>query len=121
MSNDIKDYRDLLVWQKSMLLVKLIYQITQQFPKEEMYGLISQIRRCAISIPSNIAEGSRRSSRKEYRNFVLISYGSSSELETQLEIAKMPAYLSENYFQNAQDRLHEVGKMLHSLQNSLKE
>lgn len=116
----IKDYKDLIVWKKLMYLVKIIYQNTIHFPKEEIYGLTSQMRRCAISIPSNIAEGSRRSSRKEYRNFVLISYGSSSELETQLEIAYMLEYIPQKTFRNTQEILREITKMLYSLQNSLK-
>ena len=75
-------YQDLIVWQKSMDLVFEVYKLTSNFPKEEVYGLISQMRRCAVSIPSNIAEGSRRSSRKDYCNFVYTSYGLGAELET---------------------------------------
>jgi four helix bundle protein len=84
----IVSYRDLKVWQKSMTLVEKIYILLQTFPKHEIYSLTSQIKRSAVSIPSNIAEGSRRGSRKDFRNFVNISCGSGAELETQLEIAQ---------------------------------
>ncbi|MAF13676.1 MAG: hypothetical protein CMI53_02165 [Parcubacteria group bacterium] len=81
-------YKDLIIWQRSMELVVEVYRLTTNFPKSEMYGLTSQMRRCAVSIPSNIAEGRRRSSRKEYRYFMTIAYGSGAELETQIEIVK---------------------------------
>lgn len=81
-------YKGLIVWQKSMDLVTKVYRLTESFPREEMYGLTSQVRRAAISIPSNIAEGRLRSSRKEFRNFLFTAYASGAELETQIEIAK---------------------------------
>lgn len=81
-------YRQLIVWQKSIELVELIYKLTQGFPKAELFGLVSQIRRAAISIPSNIAEGYGRRSDKEYLQFYSFSYGSALELETQLFIAQ---------------------------------
>ena len=80
-------YRDLVVWQKSMELTKKIYTITKDFPKEEVYGLTSQIRRSAVSIPSNIAEGKGRNSDKEFVRFLQISLGSLYELQTQFELA----------------------------------
>ena len=86
--NKINTYRDLIVWQKSMDLVVEIYKLTKNFPKSEIYGLTSQMKRCAVSIPSNIAEGRRRGSRKDYRHFLIIAYGSGAELETQIEIVK---------------------------------
>jgi four helix bundle protein len=79
-----KTYKDLIVWQKSMLLTKQIYQLTSQLPSNEKYGLASQIQRAAVSIPSNIAEGQQRNNIKEYRQFLGISKGSCAELETQL-------------------------------------
>ena len=84
----IESYRDLIVWQKAMELVTVVYGVTEKFPKAEVYGLTSQIRRSVVSIPSNIAEGRRRGSRKDFRNFLLHAYGSGAELETQIEIAK---------------------------------
>lgn len=82
-------------WRESMRLVKLVYAITQSFPKEEMFGLTSQMRRCAVSIPSNIAEGSARASRRELAQFLNVAKGSLSELETQMLIAAAPGYLDE--------------------------
>ncbi|MGO2103673.1 MAG: four helix bundle protein [Psychroflexus halocasei] len=81
------DYKELDAWKESMKLVKLVYEITQNFPDEEKYGLVSQLRRASVSIPSNIAEGCSRSSNKEYKRFVEIALGSILELETQLIIA----------------------------------
>lgn len=83
----INSHKDLKVWQESMLLVEDIYRLTALFPKEEMYGLTSQLKRCAISIPSNIAEGAGRSGKAEYVRFLNIAMGSLSEVDTQLEIA----------------------------------
>jgi four helix bundle protein len=106
-------YRDLIVWQKSMQLVKEVYIETKNFPKEEMYGLVSQIRRCAISIPSNIAEGRGRNSDKEFIRFLQISLGSVYELQTQLELS-----LQLNYTNNIDDLLDlsiEIEKMINTL------
>jgi len=85
---EIKSYKDLIVWQKAMELVVIIYKVTDTFPDSEKYGLVSQMRKCSISIPSNIAEGRRRGSRKEYQHFLRIAFGSGAELETQTEIVK---------------------------------
>lgn len=82
-----QSYKDFIPWQKSMLLVELVYKITARLPKDELHGLSSQMRRSAVSIPSNIAEGSKRG-KKEYGQFLKIAYGSSAELETQLLIAE---------------------------------
>lgn len=79
----IKSYKDLFVWQKSIILVKKIYILTEKLPSREIYGIINQMRRAAITIPSNIAEGYGRKSRKEYGQFLRVAYGSSLELETQ--------------------------------------
>lgn len=111
----IKSYKDLVVWQKSMELVLAIYELTEEFPKTEMYGLSSQMRRAAISIPSNIAEGKMRGTRKDYRSFLINSFGSGSELETQIEIAKkLPFGKSLNY-EKIDTPLNEIMKMLNSL------
>ncbi|MCI0619448.1 four helix bundle protein [Candidatus Wolfebacteria bacterium] len=84
----MKTYRDLTVWQKSVELVEEVYIVTRKFPKEEIYGLTSQMRRAAVSIPSNIAEGKLRGSNQQMKQFLLIASGSGGELETQIEIAK---------------------------------
>ena len=84
----LQSYKELNVWQKSVELVIATYKLTEKFPKSELFGLVSQMRRCSVSVPSNIAEGWRRRGEKEYRRFLLIAYGSGSELETQIEIAK---------------------------------
>ncbi|MBI3631631.1 MAG: four helix bundle protein [Candidatus Staskawiczbacteria bacterium] len=111
----IHTYKDLIVWQKSMELVVEIYFLTDQFPKEEIYGLTSQIRRSAVSIPSNIAEGKLRNSRKECRQFFLIAFGSGGELETQIEIAKrLPKTKSLN-FNQVDLLLIEIMKILNKM------
>jgi four helix bundle protein len=84
----IQSYKDLIVWQKAISLVKQIYLITREFDKAEIYGLVSQMRRCAVSIPSNIAEGSRRNGLAEYLHFLSIANGSAAELETQIIISR---------------------------------
>jgi len=106
-------YRDLIVWQKAMKLAKETYLLTKSFPKEELYGLTSQIRRCAISIPSNIAEGKGRNSDKEFVRFLQISLGSVYELQTQLELSLELGYIS-----NIDDLLNlsiEIEKMINAL------
>ncbi len=108
-------YKDLKVWQKAMLLVKLVYQICDQLPKFEQFILISQMLRCAISIPSNIAEGWSRNGKKEFVRFLEIAYASSSELETQLLICK-DRYADINYSETFSS-LIEIQKMLRGLIN----
>lgn len=95
MKEKIRTFRDLKVWQKGIELVKEVYKVTKDFPREEQYGLSSQIKRAAISIPSNIAEGFRRRYAKEHKQFLNISLGSCAELETQLVIAKELSYIDE--------------------------
>ena len=111
----MKTYRDLIVWQKSMVFVTQIYKITKTFPKEENYGLISQIRRCAVSIPSNIAEGYGRQSTNDYLRFLKISIGSLYETQTQLEIALNLEYLSSDEFKRVYELSREIERMLSSL------
>ena len=115
----INSYKDLIVWQKAMELVVEIYKLTESFPKEELYGLTSQIRRSVISIPSNIAEGSRRVSRKDFRNFLMIAYGSGAELETQIEIAKKLAFTRMSEFTAVDNLLCEVMKILNKMTHNL--
>lgn len=92
---EVKTHKDLKIWKRGLELVTDIYKLTKKFPKEEMYGLSSQMRRAAISYPSNIAEGAARSSKSEYIRFVYIALGSLSELETQVIISKNLGYTSD--------------------------
>ena len=115
----IQSYKDLIVWQKSMDLVVKVYAMTAQYSKDELYGLISQTRRSAVSIPSNIAEWSRRVSKKDFRQFVLIAYGSGSEIETQIEIAKRLPFGQQMDFLMVDTLLDEVMKMLNALSSTL--
>jgi len=115
----INSYKDLIVWQKSMELVKSVYELTTNFPKEEIYGLTSQIKRSAVSIPSNIAEGKRRGTRKDYRQFLIVEYGSGAELETQIEIAKMLQFGKNLNYDTIDKLIEEVMKMLNKLISSL--
>lgn len=111
----INSHKDLIVWQKSIRLCKVIYKLTEKFPKEEMYGLTSQMRRCSVSIPSNIAEGRNRGTRKNFAQFLRIALGSASELETQIEIAKELAYITNKDCIEAESLLNEISKMIMSL------
>ncbi len=111
----IKSYKELLVWQKSMLLVTEIYDITKSFPEEEKFGLTSQMCRSSVSIPSNIAEGWGRFSRKNYIQFLRVARGSLFELETQLLIAKELKYIKINTVSELENLIIEISKMLNSL------
>ncbi|CAN5830035.1 four helix bundle protein [soil metagenome] len=93
--SEIKSYKDLIVWQKSTGLLKNMYVVSQLFPKEEQYGLTNQMQRCAVSIPSNIAEGYGRNSTVDYKRFLQIAVGSLYELQTQIEISFQLKYLNE--------------------------
>ncbi len=108
----MKTHKDLDVWKKSVSLVTSIYDVTKSFPKDEIYGITNQIRRSAVSIPSNIAEGSARQGDKEFAHFLYISLGSLSELETQLIIANNLKYFTSNDYELTIDRLEEIRKML---------
>ena len=116
----INSYKNLTVWQKSMDLVTEIYNLTEKFPKSETYGLIAQMQRSVIAIPSNIAEGQKRNYSKEFLQFLYISYGSGAELETQLEICKRLPKLKNLEYNKAEQLLNEVMKMLNVLTSSLK-
>jgi four helix bundle protein len=114
----VKDYKDLQVWQKSMALALQVYELTAHFPKEEVYGLTSQVRRFAVSIPSNIAEGSSRSGTKEFLQFLSIARGSAAELETQIILASQLGYCTEaDIFSD----LTSVRQMINAVMRSLKE
>ncbi|MCX7778667.1 MAG: four helix bundle protein [Patescibacteria group bacterium] len=116
----IYSYRDLIVWQRAVDLVIAVYELTSKFPKEEFYGLVSQMRRAAISIPSNIAEGRRRGTRKDFCQFLNIAYGSGAELETQIEIVKKLPFGKRANFARVDTLLEETMKMLNKMISSLK-
>lgn len=115
----IRTHRDLDVWKKSINLVTLIYKYTADYPKDEIYGLTSQIRRCAVSIPSNIAEGSARITKKDYSHFLAIALGSVAELETQLIISKNLNYLSETILNELMYELTSIRRMTLGLRKSI--
>jgi four helix bundle protein len=115
----IKTYRDLQIWQKSMTLVTEVYKISKGFPKDEAYGLTSQIRRCSISIPSNIAEGYGRNSTNEYIHFLRIATGSLYELQTQIEICMNLDYLNRGEFDKLYELSREIERMISSLAGKL--
>jgi four helix bundle protein len=120
MANEVRSYKDLVAWQKSMDLVTAVYRASQGFPKEEIFGLVSQIRRAAVSVPSNIAEGHARTSKKEFQYFLSNARGSLAECETQLIIAHHLAYIDETGINQLLDRLGEVGRILNGLLAALK-
>jgi len=111
----IKHYREMIVWQKGMQLVKEVYSLTKKLPKEELYVLTHQMRRSAVSIPSNIAEGQARAGTKEFAHFLSIATGSKAELQTQLLICVDIGYFSSVDITTAMELSEEVGKMLNSL------
>ena len=114
-----KSYRDLVAWQKAMDLVTAIYEATASFPKEELYGLTSQLRRAAVSIPSNIAEGQGRHGVAEFRHFLRQASGSLMELETQVMIVARLCYVSQDSADRILGRCAEAGRLLNGLVNSL--
>ena len=114
-------FRDLLIWQKSMVLVTNIYQLTNSFPKEEIYGLTSQIRRSSVSIPGNIAEGYGRDGNKDYLKFLNIAIASLFEIQTQLEIAFNLKYINEIQFNKIHEESREIERMLSSFIRKIKE
>ena len=118
----IRSFRQLKIWQKGIDIVKNTYALTKKFPKEEMYGLTAQMRRSAVSIPSNVAEGFKRYHSKEYTQFLHITLGSAAELETQLVIAEALSYIgSDNkLFSEILDDLEHLSKMVSSLLRKLR-
>lgn len=116
----IRSYQDLEVWKKSVRLVKTSYDLAINFPSNERYGLVSQIQRCAVSVPANIAEGRGRSSKKEFLYFLKIAAGSLAELETHFFIAMEIGYLTPECCQPFFDGSAEIGRMLNGLMNSLR-
>lgn len=116
----MKSHKDLDVWKRSVALVTSIYTITKNYPQYELYGLTNQIRRAAVSIPSNIAEGAARKNTKEFIQFLYIALGSLSELETQIIISHNLKYTSENEINSIQSELTEIRNMILGLVNFLK-
>ncbi len=116
----VQSFRDLKVWQKSIQMTVSVYHLTRGFPREEVYGLSSQMRRCAVSVASNIAEGQGRLTTGEFRQFLGIARGSNFELQTQLEIARALGFENSKSIDEAEGLSHEVGKMIYKLLDSLK-
>jgi len=115
----VENYTELIAWQKAMDLVEEVYRAAQRFPREEVYGLGSQIKRAAISVPSNIAEGQGRTSRKEFLRHLSVAYGSLREVETHVLIAERLHYLAPGETQVLMDLAGEVGRLLNGLSKSL--
>ncbi len=113
------NYKELKVWQKVRVLVKTVYQLTKDFPKEESFGLVSQMRRAVISIPSNIAEGAGRETSKVFCRFLDITYGSSFELETQLLLCFDLEYISEAVSSETETQIKEIQRMLYAFKSKL--
>lgn len=111
----VKSYKELIIWKKSMELVIEVYRLTKFFPKEELFGIILQIRRAVVSIPSNIAEGYGRKSRNEFYQHLGIAYGSLLELETQLTLSRELKFAPPNEFLLAEKLIEEIAKMLNSM------
>ena len=121
MDKPVRSYKDLVAWQKAMDLVTEIYRASHKFPREEIFALTNQLRRAAVSIPSNIAEGQGKSSRKEFLYFLGNAKGSLSEVETQILIARNLGYISEDDLNPLLHLAAEVGRILNGLIASLKE
>lgn len=115
----MKNFRDLRVWHQSMDFVETVYRLTQQFPKQEMYGLSRQIQRAVVSVPSNIAEGHTREHIKEYLHHLSIAQASLAEVETQLEIATRLGYVPRSELPKFLAEISSVGKQLYALRNAL--
>jgi four helix bundle protein len=116
----ISSYRDLKVWEASISLAEEVYKTSSIFPSSETYGLSQQLRRSAVSIPSNIAEGHARTSSKEFLYFISIAFGSLAEVETQLTLAKRLGFLKQENLDSLLVSCDEIGKMLRGLQNAIK-
>ena len=120
MSNSARNFRELLVWQRGMEIAQSVYAITRRFPKDEVYGLRSQLRRAAASVPANIAEGNARDSTRDYLRHLSIAVGSLAEVETFVELATRLHYCSIEDVAPLIDSIHEERMMLHGLQRSLR-
>ncbi len=119
-TEEIRPHRKLDVWKKSLQFAKKVYLITSKYPSAEIYGLVSQMRRAIISIPSNLAEGAARKSKKEFLQFLNIAQGSISELDTQIELSMMLNYISKDEYIELMEELRTISKMLFGLSRSLR-
>lgn len=119
MDKVVKSYRDLEVWQKGVMLTKVVYQATSSFPSEEKFGLVNQMRRAAVSIPSNIAEGHARASTIEYKRFISIAMGSVAELDTQIISSSDLGFLDKSAKNDLLKQLDDIGRMLRGLHQAL--
>jgi four helix bundle protein len=115
----VNTHRDLHAWREAMALVEIVYRATESFPKAEFFGLVNQMRRCAISIPSNIAEGAARNSTREFVQYLGVSCGSLSELETQLELARRLGYIDAE--SDSERQLNRAGRIVRALRRSLRD
>ena len=115
----MNNFRELIVWQKSINLVVAIYEITKEYPKEEKFNLVSQMQRAATSIPSNIAEGAGRNTNALFKQFLTISIGSAHELETQIIISKKLEYINEDSYNDIIGEFSGIQKMIYALHSSL--
>jgi four helix bundle protein len=116
----VQHFRELIVWQKAMDLVVLVYKISASFPREEMYGLCAQLRKAVVSIPSNIAEGQGRESEKDFLHFLSIARGSLQETQTQILISGRLGYLDDEQMNGVCNLVAEIGRLINGLCNSLK-
>lgn len=116
----MKDFRDLLVWEKAHIFVKAIYEVTHTFPKDEMFGMTSQLRRASISIPTNIAEGCGRGSDADFKRFIQIAFGSASEVEYLVFLSYELSFINEDKYIDLNNRIIEIKKMLAGLIQKLK-
>lgn len=121
MSNRISSYKDLIAWQKGIELTTIVYKLLNQFPKEEKYGLISQISRSCTSIPANIAEGWGRDSDQNFVNYLRIAKGSLYELETHLIVSKNINYLTDENLKDLQIKIEEISKIINGLIKSIQQ
>ncbi|MDD4319911.1 MAG: four helix bundle protein [Candidatus Peribacteraceae bacterium] len=112
-------YKKLSIWQKAMDIAETVYTVTKDYPKEERFGLIAQMRAAATAVPSNIAEGSQRTTNKDFANFILIAKGSLAELETQTLLSQRFGYLSDAKTQQLLDGIDELSRMMYSFRNTL--
>lgn len=117
---ETRPHRKLDVWKKSLLFAKSVYVVTSRYPSAEIYGLVSQMRRATISVPSNLAEGAARKGKKEFLQFINIAQGSLSELDTQIELSMMLNYISKEEYDELMEALRTISKMLFGLSKSLK-
>ena len=119
MAEKVKSYRELLIWQKGIELVKEIYRLTKIFPKEEIYALCGQLRRSAVSVPSNIAEGQARQHTGEFKQFLFVALGSLAEIDTQLVVANTLGYLTSKELDKMSERIEELRKITRGLISKL--